>query len=517
MKNSAILFLCFILLNVPYYFSQACNVQQVVTTNQTQLLQNVYQQIQSDFQNEDYTNIYQENQEIINVLGTQAGIPEVIENYSSISNSTEWLSIESSLNLSRSFISMDSLIYIDLWKLAKGLKPPNYLPHSLPLRSAAEMAVGLLKIAEKETNVNRKNAYTSWANKTLDSLQSMQLSSGAFPFPDLRTYNDPVFTPIIQNYLNSLGTDSVNVLQNGWIIDDNNSGEFKFDAGVIANAFYEAYQLTGNNSYKTTCLSIADYLMTLKLNLNYNYNSFVSLGLTRAYQITNNSDYLNRAILNVQYGILPGQTENGRWADGHNAKSIYHNIIIKNTTPLLKILPINHIFFNELKDSEVKAIRNMINYYDLCGVVSGFEWLVSSKRDLVEILPNSLNDSIDNFIGRYIQQANIDFRFLNLESLGMYFELFNQTNNLLEQNFLRDFVKIYPNPVINNITIKSQKNITQINLFSSIGEKIKINPIFLSKNEVEIQLEHLQGNKNKGIYFLELIVDQEKRVFKILK
>jgi len=147
------------------------------------------------------------------------------------------------------------------------MKPSTNLPHSIPLRASAEIAAGLLKIAAKETDLTRKNNYITWATRALDSLATMQLSSGAFPFPDLRAYNDPVFTTIIQNYLNALGPDSVNVLQNGWIIDDSGTGEFKFDAGVIANAYYEAYILTGNEAYKTHCIAVAAYLFNLKLNL----------------------------------------------------------------------------------------------------------------------------------------------------------------------------------------------------------------------------------------------------------
>ena len=125
-------------------------------------------------------------------------------------------------------------------------------------------------------------------------------------FSDLRTYGDPTFTPIIQNFLDWCGDDSLEVLVDGWIIDDKGTGEFKFDAGVIANAYYEAYQYTGNVNYKNIAIAVGDYLLPLKFNRNYNYNTFVSLGLTRAFELTTNETYLNRAIDNLRYGFILG-------------------------------------------------------------------------------------------------------------------------------------------------------------------------------------------------------------------
>ncbi len=94
------------------------------------------------------------------------------------------------------------------------MAPTAYQPNSIFLRASAEIAVGLLNIGAKETNSTRKANYESWAIKALDGLATMQLSSGAFPFPDLIMYGDPVFSDIIQIFLEGVGADSVIVLLN---------------------------------------------------------------------------------------------------------------------------------------------------------------------------------------------------------------------------------------------------------------------------------------------------------------
>jgi hypothetical protein len=200
-----------------------------------------------------YENLYQIDSlsaVLKTIYDAQGGIPDAIENNFALLNNSNWLNLNQALLLSRQLIGADSLVYVNLWKAAKGMSPPAYQPHSLFLRASAEIAAGLLKIADNESDLTRKALYQLWATRALDSLATMQIQSGpctgAFPFPDLRTYGDPVFSPIIQNFLNACGPDSVNVLQNGWLIDDKSTGEFKFDAGVIANAYYEAYQYTGN-------------------------------------------------------------------------------------------------------------------------------------------------------------------------------------------------------------------------------------------------------------------------------
>lgn len=216
MKNGAT-FLTIIVatLTILNCYGQPCGSVQTLTSLQQIQINTFGVQLDTALVHEDFSAIDSLNNLIKTTFNTEGGKPDAVETYYNLVGATSWQDITNAILISRQLISADSLIYVDLWKVAKGMAPPSYQPHSIFLRASAEVAVGLLKIADKETDLTRKALYQSWANRALDSLATMQLPNGAFPFPDLRPYGDPVFSPIIQNYLNSLGADSLLVLING--------------------------------------------------------------------------------------------------------------------------------------------------------------------------------------------------------------------------------------------------------------------------------------------------------------
>jgi hypothetical protein len=488
-------------------FVQTCGISQSLSTTQESSLSSILPALDSALKAENLNKIDSLSTELKNVFSTQGGIPESPESYFSLVSATNWLELSEAIQLSRALIENDSMVYVDLWKAAKGMNPPNYQPNSLFLRAAAEIASGLLKIADKETDVERKMAYESWATKALDSLATMQLSNGAFPFPDLRMYGDPVFSPIIQNFINSCGADSVLVLQNGWIIDDKGTGEFKFDAGVIANAYYEAYQYTGNVNYKNIVIALGNYLKPLKFNVNYNYNTFVAAGLTRAFQLTNDSSFLNRAILNLRYAVFPGQLSTGRWVDGHNANSRYHSIIIQNSAETVKHISLNHLHRNQLEVMLTNAVRNMVNYTNTCGSATGFRWLMKALQISSPVITPSLNDSISLLIGRHIRQAYTDGKYLDVPSIGEYLELLG-TLHTTETTTEPLAVHVFPNP--SNGTLILDKIPLHVEVISSEGKKLSNESSILIGNVLTMQ-PHLQG-----MYLLHLYYENHKVVKKII-
>ena len=493
MKFAALLFL-FLFSNLQHAFSQACNSVQSLSVQQEQGLQNLMPFIENALFVEDLNQIDSLNLVLKNVLGSQAGIPEAQEYYTDLGSNSSWLNTTEALNLAHLLIDSDSLVYVDLWKLGKGMYPPSYQEHSIFLRSSAEIALGLLKIAQKETNLTKKNAYNSWAIQALDSLATMQLPNGAFPFPDLRTYNDPVFSSIIQNFMLQCGADSVNVLQNGWIIDDKNTGEFKFDAGIICNAFAQAYFITGLDRYKTIALAVGNYLNPLKLNSNYNYNSFVALGLFRAFQLSNDITYKNRALENLRLGVSPGQTENGRWADGHNAKSVYHSIILQNSTDLIGNLESTHDFFGNLDSMFVQAVSNQVNYTNTCHAATGFKWALIS----FPYLSGTLEDSLSDLIGKHIQKAASEGNFLDVSTMGEYFSLLSFVNSITEKEKLS--IEIFPNPNEGTFFVNCHEAIEEISILDSQMSEINLVSNHLDEFKTEIDL----NNQASGIYFIRL-------------
>lgn len=507
-------------LTISSCFGQPCGSVQTLTSAQQIQINAFDVQLDTALVYETFSAIDSLNTLIKTTFSTEGGKPDAVETYFSLVGTTSWQNLTNAILLSRQLISTDSLAYVDLWKVAKGMAPPSYQPHSIFLRASAEVAVGLLKIADKETDLTRKILYQSWAKRALDSLATMQLPNGAFPFPDLRPYGDPVFSPIIQNYLNSLGADSSLVLIDGWIIDDNNTGEFKFDAGVIGNAYYEAYIYTGNIQYKNIALSVANYMMPLKMNTNYNYNTFVSLALTRGYQLNNDTNYLNRAILNLRYGLYPGQLANGRWVDGHNANSRYHNLIIYNIVPTINLIPNTSPYKADLDTMTVRAIQNLINYSNSCGSATGFRWLISSYLLNRTLYSTATRNQIENLIGRHINQAAINGKYLDIQSMGLYIELLNLLISSIDINFPISLkTNIFPNPFTDQTNIVFElpeaQNI-KVALYENTGKLITV---IDSGQKIKGTYNYTINDYNltAGIYFVVLQTTTGKLSSKIIK
>lgn len=455
----AIFLLLFVTVFSNFLSAQNCGDVQSLSTTQENTIAVIVPLLDTALKHETLIAIDSLSLDLIDAFAAEAGQPDASETYYTLNATNTWLDLNNSQMLSRLLIAADSMVYVDLWKAAKGMSPPSYQPHSLFLRASAEIAAGLLKIAHYESDVSRKTLYTAWATQALDSLATMQLPSGAFPFPDLRDYGDPTFGPIIQNFLNSCGADSVNVLQNGWIVDDKGSGEFKFDCGVIAKAYLDAYTYTGNVQYKNIAISIANYIMPLHFNVNYNYNTFASLALTGAYELTGNTAYLDRAIQTLRYSVVPGQLSNGRWVDGHNANSRYHSIILQNIQPTINALPAAEPFKTRLDSMTVFAVRNMNTYTWTCESATGFRWAMKCWLLDSSLLPVSLRDSLEHLIGRHIHEAANSGKYLDVPSMGEYFELLDQANGIAFDDTESNMrIELIPNPAQNTSTLVLHQN-----------------------------------------------------------
>lgn len=511
-----------LLLNGIKLIAQPCGVAQSLNASQQNAIAAILNPLDTALKYENLHKIDSLNSQLKIAYGQQAGRPEAVETFYTLTTNTVWLNLNSSVSLSRSLIAADSLTYVNLWKMAKGRKPQGYLPNSIFLRSSAEIASGLLKFAFYETDQNRKSIYLIWAETALDSLMSMQIktgpSSGAFPFPDLRMYNDPAFGPIIQNFMFKCGQDSVNVLQNGWIINDKGTGEFKFDAGVIANAFYEAYRYTGKVKYKNVVVSIGNYLKNLRFNVNYNYNTFSSLGLTRAYQLSGDITYLDRAVKNLRYSVYPGQLANGRWVDGHNASSRYQSIIILNgvcTTGELTSLNPQKIKIDSMM---YLAVKNLTDYTNNCNSATGYRWLLKAYLPANDFLNQTLKDSLKILIGRFINQSALNGKYLDVPTLGEYLELLDLLSATKENSLINETeITVFPNPCRGNLNVKmakSDKKITDVFLYNSFGLLVlhSSNPVF-TNGCLQIQLDGM----NAGVYYLKLQNTEATYCLKIIK
>lgn len=476
MKNVLAIFL---LALFHYSANGQCNDTQVLNGTQTSQLNIAFSSLQGALYSKGLAQIDSISSAAKTIFSTEAGQPDNQEVYTALSTNTSWLSLNAALTLSRQLIAADSLVYVNIHRTCKGELPPMYQPHAVPLRAGAEVCSGLIRIANAETDLARRNLYLQWAKQGLDSLLTMQLPNGAFPFPDLRPYGDPVFTPIINNYLQSLGADSVNVLINGWIIDDRGTGEFKFDAGVIGGVFAEAYQFTGDTNYRNAALRTASYCDTLRMNINYNYNTFQAYALSFGYILDpQNTDWLLNTDTILRYSVLPGQISNGRWMDGHNAKSVYHNIIIHNTAATLMNANASNPHFDTLSDMLNDALRNFLTQYYACNASVGFDGLLRAWKLGTNIVPQSLHDSIGDVIGNYINRAAVDGAFLDVYTMGLYLDAQLNLSSVTEAEE-KSIFSVYPNPASDELTlyIENASEGSSVSIYNAVGALVLKLPV----------------------------------------
>jgi len=456
-----------------------CNDTQVLNGTQTSQLNVAFSSLQNALYSKNLSQIDSISAAAKIIFSSEAGQPENQETYNTLSPNTTWLTLNPALTLSRQLIAADSLLYVNIHKTCKGELPPLYQPHSVPLRAGAEVCIGLIRIANAETDLSRRNLYLQWATEGLDSLLTMQLPNGAFPFPDLRPYGDPLFSPIINNYMQSLGADSVNVLINGWIIDDSGTGEFKFDAGVIGVAFAEAFQFTGDTNYRNAALRTAAYCDTLRMNTNYNYNTFQAYALSFGYALApQNADWSLNTDTLLRYSVLPGQISNGRWMDGHNAKSVYHNIIIHNTAAILLNSPASNPHFDTLSAMLNNALRNFLSHYYTCDASVGFDGLLRAWKLGTNIVPQTLHDSIGDVIGNYINRAAIDGAFLDVYTMGLYLDAQLNLSSVTEPEEKTVF-SVYPNPASDELVLNIQhaEEGSFVSIYNAIGNCVLQLPV----------------------------------------
>lgn len=112
-----------------------------------------------------------------------------------------------------------------------------------------------------------------------------------------------------------------------WIIDDLDGGDMQFDHGVCGLLMFEAHALTGDATFRASGVRAAEWALARPLVPNWNYNAFSARLLARAYLVTKEQRFLDAARRKFELGVLPGQTETGRWFDPHNVRTQYHAIL----------------------------------------------------------------------------------------------------------------------------------------------------------------------------------------------
>jgi hypothetical protein len=188
---------------------------------------------------------------------------------------------------------------------------------------------------------------------TAGVLLKLQQPQGHFPFPDLRGKNIR-FGDMTEKQLQN---GSIKI-EDGWIITPDPDGGSQFDTGVCGVALLRAGELLKDETYLAAGRRAAEWAAKQTCCANFNYNAF-SVSLLAC------AGMKEAALLKLRVGVAPGQAKNGRWIDPHNARTVYHVIILRDEFDAMGItveaLPELHALAKQHPDDArlQKAVRGM--------------------------------------------------------------------------------------------------------------------------------------------------------------
>ena len=220
------------------------------------------------------------------------------------------------------------------------------------LRAAGRPVIAYSVLFRLEADERKRKDCLRLVREGADYLLKLQRKDGLFPFPDLRGKH-PRFGPLIEKLLRR----KPEALVDGWIVDDLN-GDLRYDNGICGVALVEAYEATKEKKYLEGARKACDWVVKRPLSTNWNYNAFSVWLLARYARAGGGKRYLDAALEILKIGVLPGQMRNGRWWDPHNARLVYHGIIVRGMLEAYRALDEAHGFRESLRDSLTRALDN---------------------------------------------------------------------------------------------------------------------------------------------------------------
>jgi len=158
-------------------------------------------------------------------------------------------------------------------------------------------------------------------------------------------------------------------VRDGWIVTIDPDGGSQFDTSLCGTALLVAGQLHANDEWKRAGFRAADWALSQPCCSNFNYNAFSVSLLAHAFRISGDMKYLDGAVRKFRTGVAPGQAPNGRWIDAHNARTVYHVIILRALGDLLSVVPADRKGERaELDPITRLAIKALLDEFDAMGM-----------------------------------------------------------------------------------------------------------------------------------------------------
>lgn len=190
-------------------------------------------------------------------------------------------------------------------------------------------------------------------------LLTFQQQAGHFPFPDLRGKNIR-FGDMINRQLKNAAVE----IRDGWVITPDPDGGTQFDTGVCGVALLKAGVVFQNESWLAAGKRAAEWALQQKCCGNFNYNAFSVSLLAQAFGITKDERFRLGALQKFRVGVAPGQAPNGRWMDAHNARTVYHIIILRALGDLASVMSDRA----EVDAVAQPAIKALLDEFDSMGI-----------------------------------------------------------------------------------------------------------------------------------------------------
>jgi hypothetical protein len=226
---------------------------------------------------------------------------------------------------------------------------------SEPLRASCEIVAAYAAVGPLAGST--RAALATAARRGADWLVRVQRPDGAFPFPDLtddamrfmtdcraagqseaacRDRLPRAFELAVKGKQawEAAGRPP-GVLVDGWFVSDEDGG-LQFDTGTCGVALLAAAGAFAEPRYLQAARAAAGWAEREEIVSNWNYNAFsVELMARLAAVEAERGDpgaaerWRRAGLRRARLGVLPGALSDGRWYDPHNARIVYHHIILR--------------------------------------------------------------------------------------------------------------------------------------------------------------------------------------------
>jgi hypothetical protein len=264
--------------------------------------------------------------EIAKALGDKAGVPDVRRK-----GDLDRPSPTNPADVAKLFVEVIEADPRALKALTAGVPGPTTMP-----RAYASVIDGCVAIRPLVTKLvpDKLPELDALVAGCCQAMTRLQTADGFFKFPDLRGKNLR-----FGDMIDKVAERVPGAVVDGWLVVPDPDGGSQFDAGECGMALLRAGVAYKNDAWLAAGRKAADWAITQPCVPNWNYNAFAVSLLGEAFRATGEKKYLEAARSKFETGVRPGQAANGRWIDPHNARTVYHVILLRACHDLEEALP----------------------------------------------------------------------------------------------------------------------------------------------------------------------------------